>query len=200
MTSYSFDSTRLTIAGTAARLIAEFGYDYATAKRKACKEVTGKDKVPSDWLPSNEEVEDELRVYQSIFQADTQPERLQNLRLCALELMTELANFEPIVFGGIVNGTAGEHSDIHLLVFSDNPKDIDYWLLNQNMAFDPVEVRYKPGDSADGVQFQWKREWVELAVLYPHQRRGLLKQPTDGRLFRTDIAGLQRIIDDEEHQ
>ena len=181
-------------------MIAEFGYDYATAKRKAAKEVTGTEKLPSDWIPGNDEVEDELKIYQSLFQADTQPARLQALRACALDLMQALADFEPIVFGGVVNGTAGEHSDIHLLAFADNPKEVDYWLLNLNIAFEPADIRYKPGESEEGVQFRWKTEWVELAVLYPHQRRGLLKIPADGRLFRTDTAGLARLYDEESDQ
>ncbi len=195
MISDAFDDTRQNIACAAARLIAESGYDYATAKKKAAREVTGRDKLPSDWLPANEEIEEELRIYQSLFQADTQPARLKALRTCALSLMQELSAFEPIVFGGLVNGTAGEHSDIHLLVFADNPKEIDYWLLNQNIAFNPAEVRPRPGERIEGVQFRWQQEWVELAVMYPHQRRGLLKKASDGYAFRTDTAGLTRLLE-----
>jgi hypothetical protein len=103
------DPLRHELAGIAARLIAENGYDYGTAKQKAAQELLGKQRVDKNSLPSNEEVEEELRIYQSLFQADTQPQRLKALRQTCLNLMQSLQAYEPIVYGGIVNGTAGEH-------------------------------------------------------------------------------------------
>jgi len=193
----SFDSLRQELAGVAARLIAENGYDYGTAKQKAVQELFGKQRVDKNSLPSNEEVEDELRIYQSLFQADTQPQRLKALRLTCLALMQALQAYDPIVYGGIVNGTAGEHSDIHLLAFADDPKEVDYWLLNQNIPFEPAEVGKINGKVPDAIQFKFQGEWVSLATLGVVERRGLLKPNAEGRLFRTDVSGLERLIKED---
>ncbi len=62
------------IAIAAARMIAEDGADYATAKRKAARQVLGTDsRAAGEWLPDNEQIEAEVREYQALFQADSQP-------------------------------------------------------------------------------------------------------------------------------
>ena len=61
---------RARIAQTAARLIAEHGLtDWSAAKRKACREFGLAD---NESLPGNEEVEQALRDYNSLFRADAQ--------------------------------------------------------------------------------------------------------------------------------
>ncbi|MFN7835448.1 MAG: hypothetical protein ACK5NY_06645 [Burkholderiaceae bacterium] len=185
--------TRQAIAIAAARLIAESGHDYASARHKAVSEMLG-GRAASHLLPSHAEIEAEVRLHHALFAADTQPARLLALRGLALTLLNELAVMEPLVYGGVVNGTAGEHSHIHLLLFPEDPKAIDYWLLNRNVAFDPVAVKLGKGRMADGIAFRWHDEWVEAGVLQPHQRRGLLKAPTDQPLFRTDARGLQALL------
>ena len=59
---------RRRIAHAAARILAENGaLDYGSAKRKAARQLG----VPeSGSLPDNQQVEDALRSYQSLFQAD----------------------------------------------------------------------------------------------------------------------------------
>jgi hypothetical protein len=86
---------RAEIAAAAARMIAEDGADYATAKRKAAKLVLGNQKVRGDILPDNAQVEAEVREYQALFLGDAQPERLLHLRRRALEMMETLAEFSP---------------------------------------------------------------------------------------------------------
>lgn len=55
----------------AARLIAEEGLDYASAKRKAARQVVGQARVAGEWLPDNDQIEEEIREYQALFQSDT---------------------------------------------------------------------------------------------------------------------------------
>lgn len=50
------------IAQAAARMIAEDGTDYATAKRKAARQLLGDVRVAGEWLPDNEAVEAEVRL------------------------------------------------------------------------------------------------------------------------------------------
>ncbi|MGI4856901.1 MAG: UDP-N-acetylmuramate--alanine ligase, partial [Janthinobacterium lividum] len=45
------------IATIAARMIAEDGLDFASAKRKAARQVIGDVRVAGEWLPDNEHIE-----------------------------------------------------------------------------------------------------------------------------------------------
>ncbi|MCQ8897005.1 hypothetical protein NQT62_11230 [Limnobacter humi] len=190
------DDLRREIAMAAARLIAEDGLDYGSACNQAVRSVAGRERLARDRIPSHAEIQDEVRAYQALFLADTQPGELRDLREITLQLMHKLAHFEPIVYGALVNGTGSAHSDIHLLVFSDDEKEVDYWLLNQNMAFDACEDALLAGKVFPAVAFQWKNRWVQLGVASPAQRRGLLnRSSSEGSMFQTDIAGLTRLLE-----
>ena len=81
------------IAHLAARMIAVDGVrDYGLAKRKAARQVGAPD---SRNLPTNLEIEDALRAYQALYQADEHPEQLQQLRRLALEMMRLLEAVQP---------------------------------------------------------------------------------------------------------
>jgi hypothetical protein len=133
------------IAVAAARLIAEDGLDYANAKRKAARQVAGETRIGSEWLPDNDQIEEEIRAYQAIFHADFQPALLRTLREIALEWMQRLASFQPFLTGAVLNGTAGEHSDIHLQLFNDSPKDVAIFLLNAGIQYEVHETRHFAG-------------------------------------------------------
>ena len=65
---------RMRIAAAAARIMAEDGVeDFALAKRKAARQLGAED---TQALPKNEEIEFELRAYQSLYQGDEQRERI----------------------------------------------------------------------------------------------------------------------------
>ena len=87
------EALRAEIAMLAARMIAEDGADYATAKRKAAKQLLGNRKIKGDVLPDNAQIEQEVREYNELFFGDTQPQRLLHLRQLAAGLMEELARF-----------------------------------------------------------------------------------------------------------
>src|SRR5690606_1670096 len=133
---------RAEIAAAAARLIAEDGADYGTAKRKAARQILGETRVRGDILPDNAQVENEVRLYNELFLADTQPARLLRLREIALIVMAELEAFNPFLTGAVLNGTAGEHSDIHLQLFTESPKDVEVFLLNRNIGFEVSETAH----------------------------------------------------------
>jgi len=67
------------VAAAAARAIAQDGCDYATAKRRAVREVLGEAGASRGAVPDNALVESELRRYQSLYQGDEQRERLIEL-------------------------------------------------------------------------------------------------------------------------
>jgi len=96
----------LEIAAVAARLIAEDGCDYASAKRKAARELLGNS--ARGRLPDNALVEKALRRYLRTFDSERHAERLGALRRAALQWMERLATFEPHLVGAVLNGTATE--------------------------------------------------------------------------------------------
>ncbi|MDB5793629.1 MAG: hypothetical protein JWR25_8, partial [Noviherbaspirillum sp.] len=122
--SSDLEQLRAEIAVAAARLIAEDGADYGTAKRKAAKQILGNSKVRGEIMPDNAQIEDEVRIYNELFFNESQPARLLHLRKLALRMMEELLQFSPYLTGAVLNGTAGEHSDIHLQLFTDSSKDV----------------------------------------------------------------------------
>lgn len=145
--------TAIEIAATAARLIAEEGCDYALAKRKAVRTVLGEGEVARAQLPDNALVEAELRRYLQTFAADSHPAQLAALRRLALEWMNRLAAFNPHLVGAVLNGTATEHSDVHLHLFTDSAKDVEIALLNAGVDFEVEPGADEPGGPEEVLQF-----------------------------------------------
>lgn len=156
------ESLRAEIAALAARMIAEDGADYASAKRKAAKQLLGNQKLKGDVMPDNAQIEQEVREYNELFFGDTQPQRLLHLRQLALALMEELERFNPYLVGAVLNGTAGNHSDIHLHLFADNTKDVAIYLLNKDIQFEVSENFNNRNESVETLSFMYKNEGVHL--------------------------------------
>ena len=127
---------RTEVAATAARLIAEEGCEYAQAKRRAVHEVLGESANRRTLMPDNSEVEHELRRYLKFFGGSEHRVLLAALRNIAAETMQKLHEFEPHLIGAVLNGTATEHSDIHLQLFVDSAKDVELHLINLGIEFE----------------------------------------------------------------
>jgi len=137
------DLMREQLAHHAARLMAEDGVtDYAFAKRKAAKQMGAAD---TRHLPSNQEVDDALRSYRVLYQHDSHPDVLYQLREEALAAMRLLELFQPYLTGSVLSGTAGERSDINLMLFSDDAKAVLLFLLKHNIEFASGEWRVRVG-------------------------------------------------------
>jgi hypothetical protein len=140
---------RLQIAHLAARLMAEDGgLDYGTAKTKAARQAGLAD---THLLPDNREVEAALREYQELYQSEDQPRHLRRLREVAVKVMREFAEFRPVLVGSVLSGTAGQHSDVNLQLFTDDPKSLTIFLLNRRYRFEEGARRVRRGDRTDEV-------------------------------------------------
>ena len=183
---------RAEIAATAARMIAEDGTDFGTAKRKAARQILGNTKVRGDFLPDNAQVEAEVRAYNDLFFGDSQPARLLHLRQLALELMDELAQFSPYLVGAVLNGTAGEHSDLHLHLFAESPKDVEIYLLNKDVQFEVSEGASLKSRSepVEVVSFMWRGEGVHLTLYTPEDQR----RPGT-KIDRADRSAVMRLLE-----
>ncbi len=143
------DLMREQLAHQAARLMAEDGItDIAFAKRKAAKQLGAPD---TQHLPSNQEVEEALHSYRALFQQDSHPEVLRQLRADALEAMRLLAEFNPYLTGSVLSGTAGMSSDINIMLFSDDAKAVLLFLLKHNLDFEDGEWRVRVGGHDESV-------------------------------------------------
>lgn len=131
------DLMREQLAHQAAKLMAEGGItDHAFAKRKAARQLGASD---TQHLPSNEEVDEALHSYRALYQQESHPDILRILRSQALETMRLLQPFHPYLTGSVLSGTAGAHSDINLLLFSDDAKAVLLFLMNHNIEFEDRE-------------------------------------------------------------
>ncbi|GAA4329993.1 hypothetical protein GCM10023144_17360 [Pigmentiphaga soli] len=191
---------RQEIAAAAARMIAEDGLDYSTAKRKAVKMLMGQSAPPrGNILPDNDEIETEVREYQALFMGDSQPARLEQLRRVALAVMERLERFQPYLTGPVWNGTAGEHSDIALQCFADSSKDVEIFLINGGIAYEAGErPDFRGRGKVEALYFTWDGEGVMLSIYDSHALRGALRPGPDGRPERGDRRAVLRLLGDIE--
>ena len=143
------DLMREQLAHQAARLMAEGGItDHAFAKRKAARQLGAAD---TQHLPSNQEIDEALHSYRTLYQHDSHPDILRQLREEALAVMHLLEAFHPYLTGSVLSGTAGRHSDINLILFSDDAKAVLLFLLRHNIEFEDGEWKAQIGGHEETV-------------------------------------------------
>lgn len=143
------DLMREQLAHQAAKLMADDGItDHALAKRKAARQLGASD---TQHLPSNQEIDDALHTYRILYQEDSHPAILHQLREEALSAMHMLEPFHPYLVGSVLSGTADEHSDINLMLFSDDAKAVLLFLLKHNLDFEDGEWRVRIGGHEENV-------------------------------------------------
>lgn len=139
--SHKRDLMREQLAHHAARLMAEDGItDHALAKRKAARQLGAEE---TQHLPSNDEVNAALHSYRALYQQDSHPGILRQLREEALAAMRLLAEFHPYLTGSVLGGTAGGQSDINLILFSDDAKAVLLFLLKHYPQFEDGEWKVR---------------------------------------------------------
>jgi hypothetical protein len=172
--------------------------DYALAKRKAAKQLGASD---SQALPGNDEVESELRAYQSLYQGDEQRERIRELRAKALEAMRLLAEFRPYLAGPVLTGTAGRYTEIELQLFTDDSKAIELTLLNRNIAYDVSdERRYASGREREVsvLKLLWGGIPFKLSIHGSNDERGALKRSAGGKAIeRADMDAVAQLLSED---
>lgn len=182
---------RRRIAHEAARMIAEDGgIDYGFAKRKAARQLGAPD---SRHLPDNREIEEALRSYQALYQGQEQQDRLSRLRGIAVEYMELLDEFDPHLTGPVLNGTAGRHSDIDLQLFTDNAKELDFFLMNRQLAYLRSESKSE-GQTYPHYSFQDPRAAIELTIYPAAELRQMRRLQSDGSLKRARVEQVRALL------
>ena len=156
------------IAASAAQLIADEGLSYEQAKRKAYDNMTGGRgrRIAREDLPSNAQVEDAVRAHLALYHAQTKPLRLSHLRGVARRLMALLEPFEPWIGGAVVNGTATDHSGLHLICRASSSKELGMFLVNQGIDAQATQWPGRAGHRGpdEALVFTWENETVVVRV------------------------------------
>jgi ASC-1-like (ASCH) protein len=184
------------IAHLAARLMAVDGVaDYATAKQKAARQAGLGD---ANLLPDNSEIEEALREYQGLYQSDEQPEQLRYLREVAVRVMREFEEFRPVLVGSVLNGTAGQHSDVNLQLFTDDAKALTMFLLNKRYRFDEGTRSVRRGGRMEEVpqlSLEVDDVTVTLTVLDRDDERSSARLRSDDEMpQRARLADVEALI------
>jgi hypothetical protein len=186
------------IAQAAARLVVDDGLEYGAAKRKAARDLSRRQGRRSE-LPSNEAIEDEVRDYLALFEADTQPAELGALRRLALHWMQLLAEFRPHVSGAVWRGTATRRSTVQIELYCDDSKAAEIALLDKRISFQPIGQ--PDGPDLLGIEVPCadlgEPVAIVLHVLDRDDLRGGLKPDARGRTWRGDLPALQRLLQAE---
>lgn len=191
---------RLTLE--AARLMADEGIaSFYKAKCKAAERLGATD---TRNMPGNEEIEQALKDYQHTFKADTQPGKLRQLRELALKAMRLLADYDPRLVGPVLTGTADEHSDIQLHVFTDTPENLSLYLMEQNIPFEMSQRRLsfgkkRPSDNFPVYRFVAGDAVIDLTVFTFDGIRQAPLGPVDGRpIKRASITAVESLLEGSE--
>lgn len=154
---------RREIAGAAARLMAEDGIDdFGYAKRKAARQL-GLPEVGA--LPTNTEVEAELRTYLALYQSEEQPALLMELRSVAIAAMRFLADFNPYLTGPVLDGTAGRYAEVDLELFAESAKEVEIFLINHNIRYEHGRIPQGPGELPEAVlHLDWDATPLRLNI------------------------------------
>ena len=185
------------LASAAARLIVEEGMEYGPAKRRAAK-VIGKHSVRPVDLPSNDEVEDEVRAYIELFCADTQPAELKAMREVAILWMERLQAFRPHLTGAVWRGTATRLNSVHLQLFCDDSKEAELALIDKRVDYDVGSLDGPRGKPIDVLTVSsmsselGESVTVHLTILDHDDLRGALKPDARGQSERGDLTALRR--------
>ncbi len=187
------DRTRAAICSTAARLIAEDGIgDYGQAKRKALRHLG----LPENTaLPSDAEVDEALRSWQTVFMGDEQAEIIEYLRRKATELMQILQDFRPYLTGSVLDGTAGRYAEIDLQLFADSAKEVEIFLLNAGIPYTHATPR---SERAEAVLVVESEDTVANLVIYPSLDERITPKGRDGRpRERARLPAVLRLLPDK---
>lgn len=196
---------RQLIAQQAARLMAEEGVsDYAHAKRKAGRQLGVTD---ANCYPSNAEIEEEIKLYHQIYHHEDQPENLRQLRTDALSVMRLLERFNPYLTGPVLDGTAGRYAETDIQLFADSLKDVEIFLLNQQIPYSMQEKSYRVANDKRNQEKSGDRKRVpvfvlegpngliKLSVFMPDDMRIPTKNPVNGsNINRVNAEDLQALI------
>lgn len=191
-------SSRQRIAQLTASIIVQEGInDYHFAKCKAANQL-GLSATAKN-LPSNSEVVEEIALYQRLYQADTQPQLIRQLRQTALNAMKLLTDFSPRLVGSVLDGTAHSHSHIVLHLFADHPEEVAFFLMERDIPYQLSEKKYRLSKETvfyPCYQFMAGEQAIHLIVFKSQDTRWAPPSAIDGKpIQRATIAKVEKLLE-----
>ncbi len=196
------DTQKSQIAALAAKLVVDDGMEYGSAKRQAARQLGFGRRAA--W-PDNGELEDAVREHIALFAADTQAGEQSALRALALVWMERLARFRPHLGGAVWLGTATRHSDIHLRLFVDDPKELEIFLIDQGLRYASAVQTTAKGESLDVLHLDvacpalLTSVGLNLVVGDYDDLRGALKPERKQRSPLGSLESVRAIVHDSGH-
>jgi hypothetical protein len=194
------DRIRKNIAHEAAKLVALEGLeDFLLAKKKAAQQLNVNNKR---LLPSNSEIEIALIEYQSLFHNDKQLQIVFESRKVAYKTMLLLEEYNPLLAGSVLSGTANENSEIIIHIFSDSPEAVSLYLENKGIPTSICERRLKT-EKKNHVYFTALKfiagnvNIVLMVLPYSFQRHAPIDPITQHPMKRANLRNVKRLIDDQ---
>lgn len=194
------DRLRVEIAREAARIMYEEGVkEYRDAKRKAAK-AFGTEKALSlgSHLPSNAEIHEELDRLVRMHEGEIRPDRLLRMRLLALSWLELFEPFRPLLVGSVLTGSVRAQSDIDLHLFSESPEEVERFLDERGIPFEPETVTIRYGSQFQDYFHIFLEDGgivIDCTVYAPEERHRKPKSSITGRpMERADAARLRKLI------
>lgn len=194
------ERARQLLAQESARIIVDHGLrDYGVAKSKAADRL-GLHKRGA--LPGNAEIEQAISEHLQLFNGNSHPDLLQQMRVAALAAMQLLADFSPRLVGPVLAGTADENSAVNLHVFADSAEEVAIFLDDSGISCKLYERRLKARrgrnvqpDVIPGYRFDYAGESIEATVFPFDGIRQAPISPVDGKpMLRLDTKGLEALL------
>ena len=180
------NNIRLSIANKAAEIIMEEGItDYQYAKKKAVRYL---DLDTVDLLPSNDEIDKALLDYRLIFKAELDIELVKTIKTEALRIMKFFESFNPYFVTQLSEGLLPKYPIIQINLFSDNMKEVEYILLNNNIPFETKDFNISEKRTKKQslkkiplILIERGNVPVELKIFEPHDQKRNKKNLMDMR-------------------
>ncbi len=188
----------------AAREAAELLYtgqekEYKQAKLSAAKTLG------IHFLPSNTEIAIELNRIAEGREGPARQENLVKMRRKALQIMEALKNFNPLLVGSVWRGTTHHNSDIDIITYAQNPRQIISTLHRKNLVIAETEVQTvtKKGERKRSfhIYVELPTRKAEIIVRNPQEINRQVKCEIYGDLITgLTLRQLQQVLNENPQQ
>lgn len=192
---------RQRLAMEAARILIDSGHgDFHLAKVKAARRLGAPE---TRNLPANVEIEQALLEYQQLFNGSEQQGYLRALRQAALQAMRLFDAFQPRLAGSVLSGAVPRNAVVELHLFSDSPKEVLFFLMDQGIPFDEGQrtLRYMKQKHVSYPVYRFMAGDIDLELLVMPLAglRQACRCPVDGRpMRRISLAALESMLAEGE--
>jgi len=157
-------------------------------------------------LPSNREIAEELDVIAAEQEGESRLERLLRMRKEALEIMQCLKPYNPKLIGSVWRGTIHKNSDIDIVVFSSNPREVVRKMQKKGFVISKVEevIINKRGSKKSSFHVSVSlpsNDEVEIVIREPEEERKVERCEIYGDIIKgLNLDQLKRVLEDDPYK